>query len=115
GGLAGANVGTISGAVVAGSISAPKYTFAGGVAGLNVGIITRSQSGADVTAGANFPQQYFSYAGGLVGESDGGEIDTSYATGNVAANYGAGGLVGFAGGIIMNSYSTGSVQATQVA
>jgi len=46
--------------------------------------------------------------GGLVGHTD-GDIENSYATGNVSGNINVGGLAGYTDGDIENSYSTGNV------
>ena len=49
------------------------------------------------------------YTGGLVGQSDGGGITSSYATGTVTGNGWVGGLVGQSSGDITSGYATGTV------
>ncbi|SNY97263.1 MBG domain-containing protein [Halomonas sp. hl-4] len=50
-----------------------------------------------------------SYVGGLVGISDEGTIENSYATGDVDGSSEVGGLVGYNSGTIENAYATGDV------
>jgi hypothetical protein len=76
----------------------------GGIAGFSTYALARLSSSADVSGGV--------FAGGLVG-LNGGQINDSFATGNVRSNVGnadVGGLVGdsFAGGIL-RSFATGTV------
>ncbi|MET3120424.1 filamentous hemagglutinin family protein [Oxalobacteraceae bacterium GrIS 2.11] len=53
------------------------------------------------------------YLGGLVGFFSSGSVTNSYATGPVSGSYGVGGLVGTNQGTISTSYATGSVTASQ--
>jgi hypothetical protein len=66
----------------------------------NVGLVNNSDTGIGPV-------------GGLVGENDGGTVETSYATGAVTGESGGnqvGGLVGFnEGGTVETSYATGAV------
>jgi hypothetical protein len=80
--------------------------YVGGLAGLGNGLITNSYSTRNVNALKN--------VGGLVGSFDSGEIRNSFATGNVigrsTSTY-AGGLIGSSNGTIINCYSLGNVTA----
>ena len=96
------------------------FNYAGGLVGINPGIIANSGATGAVTVGAN------STAGGLVGSNGNfggpdsiitGTIDNSFATGAVFSaglNVSLGGLVGQNGpqSTITNSYATGDVTAT---
>jgi filamentous hemagglutinin family protein len=102
GGLVGSNSGAISGSYASGNASGES---AGGLVGGNQGVITDSYATGNVSG---------SYAaGGLVGQTAGGSISNSRASGNVTggADSGfAGGLVGRnEGGNIDNSHATGTV------
>jgi len=88
------------------TVSGTEYV--GGLVGQNFGKITRSFATGDVRAQNEF-------VGGLVGRNEaGGQIEYSYAAGNVVVetNYEAGGFVGGNEGDILSSYSTGSVTGT---
>ena len=128
GGLAGANLGTVSQTSVGGSINVLGNTgwiSVGGLIGENAMQIIKSFSSAMVIATSLHSGVY---AGGLVGlnDSGGGAISLSYATGSVAGTSGVGsaaevgGLVGANGGmganagVISTSYATGSVTATNI-
>ena len=132
GGLVGDNQGTIvssSSSVDVGT----KSGWAGGVAGVNHGTILLSSASGSVRGiiaggllavdyGLHGVSQCFStgrvsgntgaYLGGLVGESDGGEIENSYATGSVSGHQKSdiGGFLGLnAVEEVSSSYSTGHV------
>ncbi|MCG8374662.1 MAG: T9SS type A sorting domain-containing protein, partial [Balneolales bacterium] len=76
----------------------------GGLIGSNeTSDISGSSSKADITASG-------SYAGGLVGRHDDGNISESYSTGEVNGNDWLGGLIGFMlDGSVSDSYSTSQV------
>ncbi len=97
--------------------------IAGGLIGMNNGIVTDSWSSATVEG--MFSGKNYAYAGGLVGTLASGDIQTSYATGEVTAqisNTGsadgasyAGGLVAMAyGGDIEDSFALGNATASAV-
>ncbi|WP_159907946.1 two-partner secretion domain-containing protein [Caballeronia humi] len=130
--IAGRNAGTISNvAVSTGSVTAQDPFFgkgAGGLAGINDGVIERSSSGAAVTgagpigglAGINsgtIVQSYVTYGtrllaaggargGGLAGVNR-GNIAQSYSRGDVQTPY-TGGLVSLNEGTISQSYASDS-------
>ena len=79
---------------------------AGGLVGLNYGLIQQSGSAANVSGGA------LSSVGGLVGQNlTGSTIKNSYAMGNVTGGNSAfaGGLAGQNLGSIANSYASGAI------
>ncbi|MGH6887743.1 MAG: GLUG motif-containing protein [Rhizomicrobium sp.] len=82
-------------------------TDAGGLAGINEGVIAKSSASGGVACQAG--------CGGLVGWNGGGPsgvstILQSYATGNVSGTGDGGGLVGFnSSSKVIDSYATGSV------
>ena len=99
GGLAGGSAGVVSSSFFKGSVIGDgneedfMHPFAaGGLVGVNTGIIEKTYANCDVINGDN------SFAGGLVGanEQENSIISDSYATGNVAGgkNSVVGGLVG---------------------
>jgi hypothetical protein len=113
--LAATNYGTILRVNSSGSVfntyASPDFAPAGGLVGINHGLIERSSSSALVGGGGTM--------GGLVGEND-GVIDQSFASGQISgatitsyghvASVGApGGLVGINNGSITRSYATGAV------
>ncbi len=88
--------------IVSGEINSPGAEDAGGIAGVNTGLIEYSFSWIPVTSSSDS-------AGGLVGYNE-GTIDTSYAAGAVTASDSAGGLVGvMVDGELRNSYASGDV------
>jgi len=108
GGIAGWNAynGTIehSSAVAIKVLTGLYPDDAGGVAGLNVGVIAGAAATGTVSGGR--------FTGGLVGENDqGAHITQSYAAVTVAETDVAlvGGLTGFNRGAVDNSYATGNV------
>lgn len=133
GGLAGQNVGTITGSYTTGTVTG-NGTMVGGLVGASTsGSITNSYSTVSVNStaddvgglvGRNLAQLTKSYAsgtvngnnnvGGLVGNNNSGTIANSYAKGTVTGSDTVGGLVGmsFNFGSITNSYSTGAVTGT---
>lgn len=133
GGLAGQNVGTITGSYTMGTVIG-NGTMVGGLIGASTsGSITNSYSTVSVTStaddvgglvGRNLAQLTKSYAsgtvngnnnvGGLVGNNNSGTIANSYAKGTVTGSDTVGGLVGmsFNFGSITDSYSTGAVTGT---
>ena len=95
GGLAGINLGVIS--YIRSGVTVDGANFLGGLVGNNAGTITDSHATGSVT-GYNFPFSpdrivYANDVGGLVGRNY-GEINGSIATGDVLAGRNAGGLVG---------------------
>ena len=99
---------------------------AGGLAGFNIGTITGSTAAVKVTvgdgticSGTDCTGGGLNFAGGLVGNNStnngsGGTISGSFASGNVSGgnNTIIGGLVGENTGAITNSYATGDVSVT---
>ncbi len=75
----------------------------GGLAGVNVGTVTRSYATGDVSGVSN--------VGGLVGiNANGAAITTAFATGAVSGSANLGGLVGLnTQAVISTTYATGSV------
>jgi len=102
GGLAGRNVGTVSKSYSIGSVSG-DYPI-GGLVGGNDGTVSKCYSTGSVS-GINF-------VGGLVGGNIGGTVSNCYSTSSVTSGDCAGGLVGQNAGTISNSYSTGSVSGS---
>ncbi|KXU86739.1 filamentous hemagglutinin [Caballeronia megalochromosomata] len=102
--LAGQNDGLVTYVSTTGGVGQNGFggAGAGGLVGVNNGIIERSSSAAEV--GYQIP------AGGLVGVNN-GTIMQSYATGTTyGGNHGeTGGLVAFNNGLITQSYATGTV------
>lgn len=96
-GLFGICEGTVKGVNIANSTLKGKY--AGGVVGMNIGIITECTVAADVTL---TPTQEWSYIGGVTGEATSGKI-----TGCVSAATVSGML---AGGLVGDLYSGSEVQ-----
>jgi hypothetical protein len=106
GGLAGANWGgTINNSFSTGYIEG-NY-FIGGLVGHNTGTINHSYSSVDAYGYRGNP----AYIGSLIGYTDGGKVEYSYATGNVVStNSRVGGLAGeIYQGYIKNSYAIGNV------
>ncbi|SNS57855.1 YD repeat-containing protein [Anaerovirgula multivorans] len=117
GGLIGVNLGgIISRAHSAVNVNAAETC--GGLVGLNVPVFPSSLYPAlisDSYATGNItliddPRTFGDYFGGLVGWNS-GEIQRSYAAGNVYGKSTIGGLVGDNEGAISNSYATGNVTA----
>ena len=153
-----ASTGLISQAYATGAVTASSTGTAGGLVGQNSGYISYSYAKGEVSGnvvgglvginqlnnngyGGSIQYTYAAgavtasdtgFAGGLVGINDGGNIDSSYATGNVAVNQTtsgsgyAGGLIGWntnsslyvdptsglpIGGTYTNSYASGTVTA----
>ena len=105
--LAGRSDGLISYASTSGSASGSSFgNTAGGLVGINTGVILRS--GSSASASSN------NIIGGLAGINS-GTIIQSYATGYVAdgSRSAAGGLVGDNSGLVRQSYSSGQVRALQ--
>ena len=104
--LVGDNHGIIINSNVTGTVNS-RSSWVGGLVGSNRGTGEIISSFANVTV----TQQADSIAGGLVGLNF-GSITTSYATGMVAGNNNAGGLVGLNSdptSLIFRSYATGMV------
>lgn len=92
---------------VAGSIYGDGFIAGGLVGQVDSGTVV-ANSDAHVQLSAN---NTFRLAGGLIGGTIiGSKVEQSYATGDVSATEGAGGLVGSAYGLILNSYATGEVR-----
>ncbi|HEX3808774.1 MAG TPA: filamentous hemagglutinin N-terminal domain-containing protein [Rhizomicrobium sp.] len=102
--LVGYNVSSIANSHAQGEISGPS-AYAGGLAGENDDKITRSSADVTIDAEKTWTTET---AGGLVGY-EAGDIDQSFATGDVNGAATAGGLVGNFGGTIESSYATGNV------
>jgi hypothetical protein len=102
-GVAGDNVGNITRSYATGTVTGKN--FVGGLVGVNTGGITRSYATENVSGNA---------VGGLVGANGGGgSIAYSYATGAVTVNGDqVGGLAGYNAGSITNSYATSTVTGT---
>jgi hypothetical protein len=100
GGLAGANLGTVTNSYSIGSVTGDNWV--GGLVGFNFeqGTVSNSYSTGQVTS--------VSYAGGLMG-GNAGTVSNSHSTSHVTSNQGAGGLIAATSGTVSNSYSTGSV------
>ncbi len=121
GGLAGQNnaSSSITNSYSTGNVDSSAFgsgsSSAGGLVGQNSSSITNSYSTGNVSSSTSDT----SYAGGLVGRTNGGSISNSYSTGNVSSSTSgnrfsyAGGLVGrnTGGGSISNSYSTGNISS----
>jgi len=104
GGLVGLSSGTITNSTATGAVNVSGN--GGGLLGLNDGTVSLSSASAKVNG------KHGALVGGLVGVNNGGEVDTSFATGKIQATgngAGVGGLVGVNnGGDISNSYATGA-------
>ena len=103
GGLVGYNDddGIINNCYATGDISSSSSysdSYAGGLVGCNSGTITNCYAIGDATSSITNSNSGYSYAGGLVGDNDGGTISNCYATGDVSSSSSkysyAGGLVG---------------------
>jgi hypothetical protein len=105
GGLVGINSGVITDSSASGSVTATG-DYVGGLVGDEFGEITNSWATGDVE-GLNF-------VGGLAGGSGVSPITASYATGEVSGTVGVGGLVGklFSNGTVADSFATGDVTGT---
>lgn len=134
GGLVGQNnaQGTIFASYAGGNVSGDINSRVGGLAGVNYGLVDLSFATGDVTSGNvsgglvgfNTGTVQSSYAtgvvdgfiaGGLVGETFGGSILNSAASGRVHGNDSAGGLVGASeSALIENSMAVGRVETTGV-
>ena len=110
GGLAGINYGEISNSNTDGAITGESQI--GGLVGSNSnGTVSNSYSTGNVTgySTGNVTGESFD-VGGLIGNNYKGNISNSYSTGNVTGEQKVGGLVGNTyKGNISNSYSTGNV------
>jgi filamentous hemagglutinin family protein len=111
GGLAAANLGSISSSFASVAVGSPNVANlqAGGLVGSNSGTILSSVATGNVQAGDG------SIAGGLVASNSvGGAITGSQASGNVTvgAESVAGGLVGANAGTIADSTASGAVTST---
>ena len=86
-----------------------QYVYAGGLVGLNKGLLRASYSDVNVDSDGHL-------AGGLAGRNHDGTISNCYSRGNVSGSEHVGGLVGnnySSGATIENSYSTGKVSGQQ--
>ncbi len=111
GGLVGEYVngqGMIVGSSASGKISGGDNTVAGGLVGLNAGVIKLSQATGDVSVGNESHKR--EGAGGFIGY-DLGNVSQSFATGHVSGGTGSyvGGFDGYGYGAD-NNYATGSAQ-----
>lgn len=85
------------------------YTYAGGIAGNNSGIIRNCYTAIAITCTSDYnPRQ--AYAGGIAG-CNSGTITNCYTTGSVTASRYAGGIQGDNGGTISHCFATGKVKA----
>ena len=108
GGLIGQNFAHVISSSASGDVSGDGYT--GGLAGRNDAFIEKSFATGDVQG----VWQYSHGTGGLVGYNHAqGEIENSFARGNVTGQEDVGGFVGENVGIIGDSYSTGFVIGTE--
>jgi hypothetical protein len=108
--LAGTNNGSITRSFSDGTVMTTRDTLTDGLVGATGGTIIASRSAAAVKV--RKPVN-FAATGGLVGLAA-GNIESSYASGAVAAGHCSDGLIGEtvgAVGAIANSYATGSVKA----
>ncbi|WP_217593807.1 immunoglobulin-like domain-containing protein [Cohnella sp. GbtcB17] len=101
--------GSIDRVSVSGSIYGEGFAVGGLVGQIDFGsMIANSDAHVQLSS-----HNTFRFAGGLIGGmAVGSKIEQSYATGDVSATEGAGGLVGEARGSILNSYATGEVRNT---
>lgn len=113
--LASINNGSISNVSVSGHVYTVETGVCnvnsnmGGLVGYNRGVITGSDSSADITGSV---EECTDYIGGLAGYNEiGGEISNSYATGPVSGYSTVGGFIGENDGSITTSYSSGAVTA----
>jgi hypothetical protein len=112
GGLVGLNdAGTVSNCYATGAVTHKAHETgrsigAGGLVGLNNGIVSDSYFSGSVTGKGD--------VGGLVGENEAsGTVINSYSTGTITGTWGTGGLVGNNWrGTVINSCSTGNVTGT---
>jgi len=107
GGVVGANLasGQIAIATAAVSVAGTSVHYAGGVAGINAGMIRNASASGNISG---------TPAGGLVGNTS-GQIQDSHATGRVSntnAND-VGGLAGDASGTILRCFATGDATGKQ--
>ncbi len=115
GGLLAANMGQVNGSCASGKVEATgsiemepgmNITAAGGLAGVNMGILAHSHFHGASVKGADG-------IGGLAGMNM-GSIDQCSASGDVEGNLTVGGLVGLNIGEIEASHATGSVKALAI-
>ena len=109
GGLTGINRGVIRGVFLRGTISAAGdddrgIVIIGGLAGVNEGSISFSQSALALNASGRFGEPEI---GGLVGDNFAG-IEQSFSTGPIAVRSGSlgGSVEGFIGGLVGSNYGT---------
>ena len=102
GGLVGMNRGIITNSYAAAVSVMGNDNASGGLVGFNVGTISNSYASGSITGSI--------HVGGLVGDNYGGTITNCYADGNVNGGMYTGGLAGRNSGIVTNSYATGLVQ-----
>lgn len=108
GGLIGENNAHILASFASGDVKGDGY--AGGLAGANYGFIEQSFATGNVEG----EWEYSHGTGGLVGYNQAaGEIENSFARGDVTGHEDVGGFVGENAGAIENSYSTGYVMGTE--
>jgi len=75
-------------------------------------LVGRSNGGTVQNSYAVGSVEGHNIVGGLVGYNDGGTVQNSYAIGSVSGAWSVGGLVGNSNGTVQNSYATGSVSGT---
>ena len=110
GGPAGYNDGTISQSSSSNAVNGgignlnecgEFLTLAGGIAGLNLGLVDRSYATGSAIVD-------YGYVGGLIGENS-GSVTNSYSLAAVTEDYGTGGLIGHNKGSIGETYSAGPI------
>ncbi len=108
GGLIGQNYAHIINSIASGDVKGDGYT--GGLAGANYGFIEKSFATGNVEG----EYQYSHGTGGLVGYNQAqGEIENSFARGDVTGHEDVGGFVGENVGLIEYAYSTGFIAGTE--
>ncbi|MED5596094.1 YDG domain-containing protein [Janthinobacterium sp. P210006] len=137
--LAARNAGLIDNVSAYGELKLTGYIYAGGLVGVNSGVINNSRSSGSIEHSPNYgggaaglvaENQRGSIvsnssssmtvtvvkgtAGGLVLENA-GTIAKSFATGDIAGDVFTGGLAAFTSGNISDSYATGSVTGSSIA
>ncbi|MCX7290189.1 GLUG motif-containing protein, partial [Janthinobacterium sp.] len=137
--LAARNAGLIDNVSAYGELKLTGYIYAGGLVGVNSGVINNSRSSGSIEHSPN----YGGGAAGLVAENqrggivsnssssmtvtvvkgtagglvleNAGTIAKSFATGDIAGDVFTGGLAAFTSGNISDSYATGSVTGSSIA
>ena len=101
---------------MAGTGTVNGYYAVGGLVGGNLGTITNANSAATISAAASGPAINGTGIGGLVGVND-GTMTNDDATGAVnaaAGDFAVGGLVGVNESTMTNDYATGTVTGATI-